>query len=709
MRAIRSAFVMGDVPRRLVHALKYRGWEAAAAPMAARMAAADWPADVLDEAGLVVPVPTSATRKRERGYNQAEALAREFARRTGRVVGINGFGRIGRNVLRAPSKCRDRDIDFVAVNDLTDTKTLAHLLKYDSVLGDLSTGGEGRRRLDHGRRRRDQGARREGSGEAAVEGPRRRRRARVDRLLHRRATRPPSTSTAARRRSSSPRRRRTRTSPSCWASTTTSTTAKHHIISNASCTTNCLAPMAKVLHDNFGIKKGWMTTVHAYTNDQNILDLPHKDLRRARAAALSIIPTTDRRRQGGRLVLPELKGKLDGIAMRVPTPDGSVVDLAVARRSATTVEEVNAAFRAAADGPAEGHPAVRRDEPLVSIDFIGNPHSCIFDAPYTKVMDGDLVKVSAGTTTSGATRAAASTSDRSDERGGRTRALGDGEVLLLENTRFLGGEEKNDERSRGARGARRRVRERRLRRGAPRALVHRRRREASEGPARRGRAADGEGARVPGRRARESRSGRSWRFSAARRSRGRSTSSRRCCPRSTAADRRRDGQHLLQGDGARDGKSLVEDDRVEMARELLSKSGGKLVLPSDCVVTDRLEAGAAKDVVSRDAIPAAAWRPTSGPGRWRSTARSFRRPGRCSGTGPWACSRSPSSPAAPAAWPRPWRKRPTTAPRPSSAAATRPPRWRRWGWRSACRTCPPAAGRRSSSWKGRSFPACSPR
>ena len=168
--------------------------------------------------------------------------------------------------------------------------------------------------------------------------------------------------------------------------------AKHQIISNASCTTNCLAPVAKILHEKYGIKKGWMTTVHAYTNDQQLLDLPHKDLRRARAAALSIIPTTTGAASAVGEVLPELKGKLDGIAMRVPVPNVSVVDLAVLVEKKTSADEVNGAFRDAANGPLKGI-LQYMTEPLVSIDFRGNPHSSILDADYTKVMDGDFVKI----------------------------------------------------------------------------------------------------------------------------------------------------------------------------------------------------------------------------------------------------------------------------------------------------------------------------
>jgi glyceraldehyde 3-phosphate dehydrogenase len=168
--------------------------------------------------------------------------------------------------------------------------------------------------------------------------------------------------------------------------------AKHVIVSNASCTTNCLAPFAKVLHDSFGIRKGWMTTIHSYTNDQQLLDLPHKDLRRARAAALSMIPTTTGAARVVGEVMPGLKGRLDGFALRVPTPNVSVVDLVSIVERKTTADEVNAAFRAAAAGPLKGILAVE-DESLVSIDFRGNPHSSIVDAAYTKVMDGDFVKV----------------------------------------------------------------------------------------------------------------------------------------------------------------------------------------------------------------------------------------------------------------------------------------------------------------------------
>ncbi len=305
-------------------------------------------------------------------------------------VGINGFGRIGRNIMRAAMD--DDSIDIVAVNDLTTTETLAHLLKYDSILGNLKAdiSAKGDRITVDG----------DEFQVLSLKDP-----AQLpwkalgvdvvfestgiftDREAAAKHLRP------ARRRSSSPRRRRARTSRSSSASTRTSTTpAKHKIISNASCTTNCLAPFAKVLHESFGIKKGWMTTIHSYTNDQQLLDLPHKDLRRARAAALSMIPTTTGAASAVGEVLPELKGKLDGIAMRVPTANVSVVDLAAIVDKKTTKEEVNAAFKAAANGPLKGILQVE-EAPLVSIDFRGNPHSSIVDAAYTSVMDGDFVKV----------------------------------------------------------------------------------------------------------------------------------------------------------------------------------------------------------------------------------------------------------------------------------------------------------------------------
>jgi glyceraldehyde 3-phosphate dehydrogenase len=305
-------------------------------------------------------------------------------------VGINGFGRIGRNIMRAA--LGQKDIDFVAVNDLTNTQTLAHLLKYDSILGNLEANvkasgdsidvnGDSFKVLSvkdpselpwkdlgvevvfecTGRfTDRDSAAKHIAAGAKKV-------------IVTAPAKKPDITLVMG-------------------VNHETYDPGKHRILSNASCTTNCLAPAAKVLHERFGIKKGWMTTVHSYTNDQQLLDLPHKDLRRARAAALSIIPTTTGAATAVGEVLPQLKGKLDGIAMRVPTANVSVVDLVALVEKPTTGKDVNAAFQEAAAGPLKGILAVV-EEPLVSIDFRGNPHSCLVDAAYTSVMDGDFVKI----------------------------------------------------------------------------------------------------------------------------------------------------------------------------------------------------------------------------------------------------------------------------------------------------------------------------
>ncbi|MCC7178056.1 MAG: type I glyceraldehyde-3-phosphate dehydrogenase [Acidobacteria bacterium] len=305
-------------------------------------------------------------------------------------VGINGFGRIGRNIMRAA--LGRKDIDFVAVNDITDAKTLAHLLKYDSVLGNLTATIEAREDgiavngdefkvlsvKDPGQlpwkdlgvdvvfectgkfTKREDAAKHLAAGAKKV-------------VVTAPATNPDVTVVLGVNEEKYDK-------------------AAHHVISNASCTTNCLAPLAKVIDEAFGIRKGWMTTVHAYTNDQNLLDLPHKDLRRARAAALSIIPTTTGAAKAVGEVMPHLKGKLDGISMRVPTPNVSVVDLAALIDKKATGDDVNAALKAAAEGPLKGIMQFVT-EPLVSIDFRGNPHSCMVDAAYTKVMDGDFVKV----------------------------------------------------------------------------------------------------------------------------------------------------------------------------------------------------------------------------------------------------------------------------------------------------------------------------
>jgi glyceraldehyde 3-phosphate dehydrogenase len=307
-------------------------------------------------------------------------------------VGINGFGRIGRNIFRAAMA--HKDIDIVAVNDLTDSATLAHLLKYDSILGNLeapvkasgdsiSAGDdtfkvlavkdpaqlpwkdlgvdvvfEGTGRFTN----RDDAAKHIAGGAKRV-------------IITAPAKKPDVTIVmGVNHESYDP--------------------AKHQVLSNASCTTNCLAPIAKVLHESFGVKRGWMTTIHSYTNDQQLLDLPHKDLRRARAAALSMIPTTTGAATAVGEVLPELKGKLDGFAMRVPTPNVSVVDLVALIDKRATPEDVNAAFQAAAEGPYKGI-IEYVTAPLVSTDFKGNPHSAMLDAAYTKVMDQDFIKVMA--------------------------------------------------------------------------------------------------------------------------------------------------------------------------------------------------------------------------------------------------------------------------------------------------------------------------
>jgi glyceraldehyde 3-phosphate dehydrogenase len=305
-------------------------------------------------------------------------------------VGINGFGRIGRNIMRAA--LGDKDIDFVAVNDLTNATTLAHLLKYDSVLGNIHAHVESK------------GDEIFVDGEAfrvlSIKDPAQLpwKDLGVDVVFE--STGLFTNRDAAAKHITAGAKKVVITAPAKGPDITIVLgvneekydPAKDEIISNASCTTNCLAPLAKVLHQTFGIAKGWMTTIHSYTNDQNLLDLPHKDLRRARAAALSMIPTTTGAAAAVGEVLPELKGKLDGFAMRVPTPNVSVVDLAAILNKNTTADEVNAALKAAATGPMQKYLAYST-APLVSIDFKGNPHSSIVDAEYTKVMDGNFVKV----------------------------------------------------------------------------------------------------------------------------------------------------------------------------------------------------------------------------------------------------------------------------------------------------------------------------
>jgi glyceraldehyde 3-phosphate dehydrogenase len=305
-------------------------------------------------------------------------------------VGINGFGRIGRNLLRAALD--DPGIEIVAVNDITDPKTLAHLLKYDSIFGilpaEVSHGGDSI--TVNGKSIRVFKTKDPADLDWSSMG--------IEVVVE--STGLFTKAEDAKKHLKGTVKKVIITAPAKGEDITivlgvnehAYDPAKHHVISNASCTTNCLAPAAKVLHENFKILKGSMTTIHAYTNDQRILDLPHKDLRRARAAALSMIPTTTGAARAVGLVLPELKGKLDGYAMRVPTPDVSVVDLVALVEKPTTTEEVNAALKKAAEGPMKGILQFVEEE-LVSKDFTGNPHSSMVDAGFTKVIDGNLVKV----------------------------------------------------------------------------------------------------------------------------------------------------------------------------------------------------------------------------------------------------------------------------------------------------------------------------
>jgi glyceraldehyde 3-phosphate dehydrogenase len=305
-------------------------------------------------------------------------------------VGINGFGRIGRNVVRAA--LNNPDIEFVAVNDLTDTRTLAHLTKYDSVMGRLDeTVTHDADSITIGDKKIKVFATKDPAeidwasvgAQIVVESTGRFTEAK-DAVKHMRGT-------VKKVIISAPAKGEDVTIV-MGVNDNVYDAAKHHIISNASCTTNCLGPVAKVIHEKFGILKGSMTTIHSYTNDQNVLDFPHKDLRRARAAALNMIPTTTGAAKAIGLVMPELKGKLDGYAMRVPTPDVSVVDLVVLLGTKTTDKEVNAALKAAAEGPLKGILAYT-DDPVVSMDMLKNPNSSIVDGDMTKVLDGDLLKV----------------------------------------------------------------------------------------------------------------------------------------------------------------------------------------------------------------------------------------------------------------------------------------------------------------------------
>ena len=308
-------------------------------------------------------------------------------------VGINGFGRIGRQVLRAAKQQGVADIDFVAVNDLTDTKTLAHLFKYDSVHGQF----DGQVSAD--------------ADSITIDGDKVRILAErdpaklpwkdlgVDIVLEstgrftERADAAKHIEGGAKKVIISAPATNEDITIVMGVNSDKYDSAKHHVISNASCTTNCLVPMVKVIRDTFGFVHGSMVTIHSYTNDQSILDLPHKDLRRARAAAVSMIPTTTGAAKATALVIPEVKGKIDGIAVRVPTPDVSLTDLTCVVERAVTKEEVNAAFLAASNGALAGILGYS-EVPLVSIDYVGNPNSCTLDALSTIVINGTMVKIS---------------------------------------------------------------------------------------------------------------------------------------------------------------------------------------------------------------------------------------------------------------------------------------------------------------------------
>jgi glyceraldehyde 3-phosphate dehydrogenase len=305
-------------------------------------------------------------------------------------VGINGFGRIGRNIFRAA--LADPGIEIVAVNDITDSKTLAHLLKYDSILGNLSN------KVTH--TQDSIGVDGRAFRVFKVKDPGELDWASVGATVVVESTGLFTSGAEARKHIRGPVKKVIISAPATDPDHTivlgvndkTYDPGRHHVISNASCTTNCLAPVAKVLQDSFGITIGTMTTIHSYTNDQKLLDLPHKDLRRARAAAISMIPTSTGAAKALHLVIPELKGKLDGYAMRVPTPNVSVVDLTAITEKPATVESVNGALRRAAEGPMKGILEYTEEE-LVSADFKGNPHSSIVDSGYTRVVGSNCVKV----------------------------------------------------------------------------------------------------------------------------------------------------------------------------------------------------------------------------------------------------------------------------------------------------------------------------
>lgn len=307
-------------------------------------------------------------------------------------IAINGFGRIGRLTFQA--LLNDNDVEVVAINDLTNAKTLAHLLKYDSVHGrfsgtvtadDNSITVNGKKLIIYAEKEPANLPWKELGVDIVVECTGRfRKRADLEKHL---------TAGARRVVLSVPADKSTDVDLTVVIGVNDNLLTKEHVlVSNASCTTNCLAPVAKVLNDKFGIEHGLMNTIHSYTNDQIILDAPHKDLRRARAAAVSIIPTSTGAAKAIGLVIPELTGKLDGMSMRVPTPDGSVVDLTVALKKTVTVEEINTAMKEAAEGPMKGVLEFATD-PLVSVDIIDNPHSSIFDSLLTQVISGNMVKV----------------------------------------------------------------------------------------------------------------------------------------------------------------------------------------------------------------------------------------------------------------------------------------------------------------------------
>jgi glyceraldehyde 3-phosphate dehydrogenase len=305
-------------------------------------------------------------------------------------VAINGFGRIGRNVVRAA--LHNSNIEFVAANDLTDTKTLAHLLKYDSTLGTLpdEVKAEADAIVVAGKRIKI----------FAVKDPSQIDWSSLGAQVVVESTGKFTDAKDAAKHIQGTVKKVIISAPAKGEDVTivlgvndaAYDASKHNVISNASCTTNCLGPVVKVPHEKFGIEKGSMTTIHSYTNDQNVLDFPHKDLRRARAAAINMIPTTTGAAKAIGLVMPQLKGKLDGYAMRVPTPNVSVVDLVAVLAKPTTTEEVNTALKAAAEGPLKGILAYT-DEPVVSTDMMHNPNSSIVDSQLTKVLDGNLLKV----------------------------------------------------------------------------------------------------------------------------------------------------------------------------------------------------------------------------------------------------------------------------------------------------------------------------